>query len=216
LLAAASPPTEHSLITRSSVGDDDHLTRLASTGDEARAISALVPADQQLVATGFDARREKILNTDLSQFRIVHFATHGLIDSRYPALSALALSSYDERGLPQNSFLRLHDIYDLKLHADLVVLSACDTALGREIRSEGLLGLTQGFLYAGARSLVVSLWQVPDRATAELMTRFYEYLLNDGLRPADALRRAQLALSAERRWRDPYFWGAMTLLGDWQ
>jgi CHAT domain-containing protein len=169
-----------------------------------------------MVADGFDASVDMVLSVDLSQFRIVHFATHGLIDSRYPALSALALSSYDDRGLPQNSFLRLHDIYDLKLDADLVVLSACDTALGREIRSEGLLGLTQGFLYAGARSLVVSLWRVSDRATAELMTRFYEYLLNGGLRPADALRRAQLALAAERRWRDPYFWGAMTLLGDWQ
>jgi CHAT domain-containing protein len=110
----------------------------------------------------------------------------------------------------------LHDIFNLRLDADVVVLSACETALGREIRGEGLVGLTQGFLYAGARGLVASLWQVPDRATAELMTRFYTHLLQDGLRPAAALRAAQNELAATRRWSDPYFWGAFVLVGDWR
>ena len=126
------------------------------------------------------------------------------------------LSQFDERGRPQDGFLRLNDIYNLKLSADLVVLSACDTALGREVRGEGLIGLTQGFMAAGARSLVASLWQVPDRATAELMAQFYGYLLNDGLRPAEALRKAQLWSAAQPRYRDPYFWGGFVLVGDWR
>jgi CHAT domain-containing protein len=125
------------------------------------------------------------------------------------------LSKFDAAGTPREFLLRLDDIYGLYLNADLVVLSACDTALGREIRGEGLIGLTQGFLYAGARSLVVSLWQVPDHATAELMTRFYQFMFRDGLRPASALREAQLDIAAERRWRDPYFWAGMVLVGDW-
>jgi CHAT domain-containing protein len=102
------------------------------------------------------------------------------------------------------------------LNAYLVVLSACETALGKDIRGEGLLGFTQGFLYAGAKSVVASLWPVADRATAELMQRFYQHMLRDGLRPADALRRAQLALAAEPRWSAPFFWSPFVLLGDWQ
>jgi CHAT domain-containing protein len=166
--------------------------------------------------TGFDANRAKLLGTDLHEYRYIHFATHGLIDSRYPALSALAFSRYDRRGQQQEALLRLPNIYDLKLNAELVVLSACDTALGREIRGEGLIGLTQGFLYAGARSLVVSLWQVPDRATSELMSQFYQFLLQDRSSPAEALRLAQLKIASNPRWKDPYFWAAMVLVGDWQ
>ena len=126
------------------------------------------------------------------------------------------LSQFDDRGERQDGFLRLTDIYNLKLSADLVVLSACDTALGREVRGEGLIGLTQGFMAAGARSLIASLWQVPDRATAELMTQLYRYMLVDGLRPAEALRKAQLWSAAQPRFRDPYFWGGFVLVGDWR
>jgi CHAT domain-containing protein len=129
-------------------------------------------------------------------------------------LSALAFSQFDATGRPLNGLLRLQDVYRLNLNADLVVLSGCETALGREIRGEGLIGLVDGFLYAGARNLVVSLWQVPDRATAELMTRFYGYVLRDSLRPAEALRRAQQSIASEQRWSDPYFWGAFVVLGD--
>ena len=192
------------------------LERLQATAFEADSIAALVASEQRFVAKGFNASRDAIVGGDLRQYRYLHFATHGLVDTRYPALSALALSQFDEQGAPQDGLLRLHDIYGLKLNADLVVLSACETGLGREVRGEGLLGLSQGFMYAGARGVLASLWQVPDRATAALMERFYEFMLDDGLDPAAALKEAQLASAAERRWSDPYFWGGFVLLGDWQ
>jgi CHAT domain-containing protein len=210
IVAAAS----QGFAARSSLGAE--LGRLLSTGYEGEAIAALVPDEGRLLARGFAASRDAVLETDLSDFRYIHFATHGLVDSRYPGLSALLLSQFDERGQPQDGFLRLNDIYNLRLSADLVVLSACNTALGREVRGEGLIGLTQGFMSAGARSLVASLWQVPDRATAELMKQFYGYMFDEGLRPAAALRKAQLWSAAQRRWSDPYFWGGFVLVGDWR
>lgn len=193
-----------------------NLERLPSTAHEADAIAALVAEDQRFVARGFAASRDTVLGTDLGQYRYLHFATHGLVDSRHPALSALAMSRFDETGARRDGLLRLSDIYGLRLNADLVVLSACETALGRDILGEGLLGLSQGFLYAGARSLIASLWQVSDRATSELMTTFYALMLDGGLPPAEALRSAQLAVAGERRWADPYFWAGFVLLGDWQ
>jgi CHAT domain-containing protein/tetratricopeptide (TPR) repeat protein len=197
-------------------GTRNALGRLLSTAYEAESIAALVPEEGRVLASGFAASREAVLSSSLADFRYIHFATHGLVDARYPGLSALVLSQFDARGNPRDGFLRLSDIYNLKLDAELVVLSACDTALGREVRGEGLIGLTQGFMAAGARSLVASLWQVPDRATAELMTRFYGFMLNDGMRPAQALRAAQLASAAQPRFRHPYFWGGFILVGDWR
>jgi CHAT domain-containing protein len=212
--AAAAEPRFAALDARFSVAPDLH--RLPSTGWEAEAIAGLVDEPERLVARGFDASLKTLRETDLGAFRYLHFATHGLIDSRYPALSALSLSTYDESGVPREGFLRLHDIYGLDIRADLVVLSACETALGRQVRGEGLVGLTQGFLSAGANGVVASLWQVPDRATAELMARLYEHLLDDGDRPAEALRKAQLSMAAQRRWSHPYYWSGFVLLGDWQ
>ncbi len=138
-----------------------------------------------------------------------------MLNSQHPHLSGLVLSLVDPQGRAQDGFLQMHDIYNLKLNADLVVLSACETALGRDVRGEGLIGLTRGFMYAGAPRVVASLWRVPDSATAELMKRFYEGLLRDGLRPAAALRRAQVALSNERRWSAPYYWAGFIIQGDW-
>ena len=126
------------------------------------------------------------------------------------------LSLVDEKGRPREGFLRLHDVYNLDLTADLVVLSGCRTALGREIRGEGLWGLSSGFLYAGARRVVASLWWVQDRATTELMTRFYRALWEEKLRPAAALRQAQLSMLADRRFRDPFAWAAFVHQGDWR
>jgi CHAT domain-containing protein len=218
-LAEAAPtvrPLALELATRSSALSSSTLARLPFSAQEAEAIAGLVPESQRFVATGFQASRETLLGLPLDKYRLLHFATHGVIDTRYPDLSALALSGVDAAGALTNGLLGLPDIYKLNLNADLVVLSACETALGRDIRGEGLLGLTQGFLYAGAKGVVASLWPVADRATAELMRQFYDHMLRDGLRPAEALRRAQLSIAADRRWTHPYYWSAFVLLGDWQ
>jgi CHAT domain-containing protein/Flp pilus assembly protein TadD len=192
------------------------FARLPFSAEEADAILSVVAAGTGLKATGFRASRRAALSPDLGQYRIVHFATHGLLNSAQPELSGLVFSLLDEQGRPQDGFLRLHEIFNLKLNADLVVLSACQTGLGREIRGEGLIGLTRGFMYAGAPRVVASLWQVDDLATAELMKRFYRGMLKDGLRPTAALRAAQLEMAKQKRWAAPYFWAAFTLQGEWK
>src|SRR6185295_10539796 len=121
-----------------------------------------------------------------------------------------------EQGNPRDGFLRLHDIYRMRLNADLVVLSGCETALGKNLRGEGIVGLTHGFFHAGSSQVLASLWPVRDRATAELMQRFYRGLFKGGLPAATALRQAQISMWKERPWRDPYFWAAFVLQGDWQ
>jgi CHAT domain-containing protein len=168
-----------------------------------------------LLALDFRASRGLALSPELARYRVLHFATHGFLDTDHPELSGLALSLWDDQGQPQDGFLRLQDIYGLRLRADLVVLSGCETALGQRLGGEGLLGLTHGFLHAGTAQVVASLWEVRDRATAELMERFYRALYRDGLRPAAALRRAQVEMWRQRPWRDPYYWAAFTLQGDW-
>lgn len=201
---------------QTSVTHSDSLPRLPATGSEAAVISALVQENERFVATGFAASRDVLLASRLRDYRIVHIATHGLIDSRYPALSALALSFFGPQGNPIDGWIRLSDIFNMELNADLVVLSACDAALGQEIRGEGLIGLTRGFLYAGAATVVASLWQVPDRATAALMEIFYEAQLSNEKTPAAALREAQLSIARQPRWRDPYYWSSFTVQGEWQ
>ena len=167
------------------------------------------------MALDFAATRQSAMNPDLSQYRILHFATHGLLNSNRPELSGLVFSLIDEQGRTQDGFLRLPDTYELKLPADLVVLSACRTGLGQEIRGEGLVGLTRGFMYAGAARVLVSLWNVDDAATAELMRRFYQKMLgSEKLSPAAALRAAQLSLSQDRRWAAPYYWAGFILQGE--
>jgi CHAT domain-containing protein len=175
-----------------------------------------LPADERLVATGFDASLKTVLSGELARYRIVHFATHGCINSRYPALSSLVLSLVDRQGRKQDGFLRLADVYSLELDADLVVLSACRTALGKEVRGEGLIGLTRGFMHAGAARVLASLWSVDDRATAELMKRFYRHLLKDHLTPPAALRAAQLGMARDPRWASPYLWAGFSLEGEWR
>ncbi|MEN3336090.1 MAG: hypothetical protein V7641_5455 [Blastocatellia bacterium] len=193
----------------------EHLLRLTGTRKEAEGILALVPAVGTRKALDFEANRALASSGELSQYRYVHFATHGLLDSRHPELSAIVLSLVDENGNAQDGFLRAHEVYNLNLPADVVVLSGCQTGLGKEIRGEGLIGLTRGFMYAGAARVVVSLWSVDDEATAELMVGFYSSLLKEGKRPAEALRVAQLKLMQQARWRAPHYWAAFILQGDW-
>jgi CHAT domain-containing protein len=194
----------------------DSFVRLRFTREEANEITRLVSSDKRLEALDFAASRANATSAALGQYQIVHFATHGLINNRHPELSGIVLSLVDEKGQAQNGFLRLYEIYNLKLGADLVVLSACQTAVGQEVRGEGLLGLTRGFMYAGAPRVVATLWQVDDRATSELMKRFYQKMLGEGLRPAAALKAAQVSMQSDKRWSSPHFWAAFTLHGDWK
>jgi len=192
------------------------IPRLPFTRQEADRLLALTPKNSSFGAVDFRASRATVLNGDLSQYRYVHFATHGYLDSERPGLSSLVLSMVDAQGKPQDGFLRANDIYNLKLPAELVVLSACQTGLGREIKGEGLVGLTRGFMYAGAARVVVSLWNVNDKATADLMTWFYQKMLKQGQRPAAALRAAQVEMWKQKQWQSPYYWAAFVLQGEWR
>ncbi|CCQ69688.1 hypothetical protein CWATWH0402_3461 [Crocosphaera watsonii WH 0402] len=192
------------------------IPRLDGTREEAENILSLVPSEQTTKALDFEANRTFVMNGGLNDYQIIHFATHGFLSSDSPELSGIVLSLVDENGSEQNGFLRLNDIYDLELNAELVVLSACQTGLGEEIRGEGLVGLTRGFMYAGVPSLVVSLWDVNDLGTSRLMSRFYENYLSEKMTPAAALRAAQIEMWKQEKWRSPYYWSAFTLQGDWQ
>jgi CHAT domain-containing protein len=192
------------------------LRRLLMSRDEAEAILSVTPRNTGLAALDFRANRATATGDDLSQYRVVHFATHGLLNSEHPELSGLVLSLVDEQGRPQEGFLRLHEIFNLRLPAELVVLSACQSGLGKEVKGEGLVGLTRGFMYAGAARVMASLWQVNDAATAELMKRFYRRMLQDGMRPAAALRAAQIEMWKTPQWQSPFYWGAFVLQGEWK
>src|SRR5207249_1687563 len=142
------------------------IPRLPFTRQEAEQILAIAPGSANLKAVDFKASRATATSAELGQYRYLHFATHGYLDSERRGLSALVLSLVDEQGKPQDGFLRAHEIYNLNLPAELVVLSACQTGLGKEIKGEGLVGVTRGFMYAGAARVVFSLWSVNDKATA--------------------------------------------------
>jgi CHAT domain-containing protein/tetratricopeptide (TPR) repeat protein len=194
----------------------DGFTRLPFSRQEAQSIIALTPKGTGIKATDFNASRDMAMSPQMSQYRIVHFATHGLLNSERPELSGLVFSLIDRKGKPQDGFLRLHEIYNLQLNADLIVLSACETGLGKEIKGEGLIGLTRGFMYSGAPRVIASLWNVDDFATAELMKLFYQHMLKDGMPAGAALRAAQLEMSRQKRWASPYFWAGFVLHGEWK
>jgi CHAT domain-containing protein len=193
-----------------------YIPRLPGTRREAEQIVAMVSAVNRRLALDFAADRETAMSSELSQYRYVHLSTHGLLNSVHPELSGLVFSLVNERGEPKDGFLLAHEIFNLKIPAEAVVLSACETGIGKDIRGEGLVSLTRGFMYAGAPRVVVSLWAVSDPATTELMVRFYEGILKQGLRPAAALRAAQLSLMNEKRWGSPYYWAPFTLQGEWR
>jgi CHAT domain-containing protein/Tfp pilus assembly protein PilF len=192
------------------------LNRLEYSRQEANAILAMAPRGRTLEALDFQASRTRALSPALADYRVIHFATHGILNSKHPELSGLVFSLVDPQGEPQNGFLDLQDIYDLSLPVDLVVLSGCETGLGKEIRGEGLIGLTRGFMYGGSSRVVASLWNVSDEATAELMTTFYKAMEQEKQRPAAALRAAQLEIQQQDLWRSPYYWAAFEIQGEWQ
>ncbi len=183
---------------------------LPRTRQEAAAILELAPSPKRAVL-GLEASRATVLNSALRDYRLLHFATHGSFSASDLDGGRLILAQTEANG-----FLHLADIYELDLRAELVVLSACQSALGREVRGEGMMGMTRGFFYAGAERVLVSLWNVNDRVTVELMRHFYRGLLVEGLSPAAALRKAQNAIRRQADWQAPYFWAGFTLQGEWR
>jgi CHAT domain-containing protein len=207
---------EHLTAEAAGAAGKPRIPRLPFTRQEAEHILAVDPAAANFKALDFKANLATALGGELRNYRYVHFATHGYIDSEKPVLSALVLSMVDESGAPQDGFLRTQDIYNLNLAAELVVLSACQTGLGKEIKGEGLVGLTRGFMYAGAARIIVSMWNVSDKGTADLMSRLYQGMLRDGQRPTAALRTAQLELWKKKQWQSPYYWAAFVQQGEWR
>lgn len=164
-------------------------------------------------ALDFDATRAALLSGNLSHFDVIHLATHAVIDDER---TAIVLSLVDENGKSIDGLILLQEIFDLRLGASLVVLSACRTALGRDLRGEGMVSLVRAFMHAGVPRVVATYWDVRDASTVVLMQRFYDAMLTEHLPPAAALRSAQLAMLRDERWRAPYYWAPFTLQGDWR
>lgn len=193
------------------------LTRLPATKQEAEAIMAIVPGGTSMMATGFDADRSVVLSAELGKYKVLHLATHGMVDVENPEMSGIMFSLVDEEGKTKEGFVQLHDIYNLNLsNTRLVVLSACETGLGKNVRGEGLVGLSRGFIYAGASTVIASLWKVDDSATSQLMTQFYKGMLEDRLTPSAALRRAKVNMWRQPRYRAPFYWAAFVLQGEYK
>lgn len=215
-VSAATRTLEHLSEQDSGASGKTRIRRLPYTRQEAERILAVAPRAVNLSAFDFKANVATALGGELSKYRYIHFATHGYIDSEKPGLSSIVLSLVDERGEPRDGFLHAQEIYNLNLPAELVVLSACRTGLGKEIKGEGVVGLTRGFMYAGAARIIVSMWNVSDKATADLMSRLYKGMLKDGQRPSAALRAAQIELWRQKQWQSPYYWAAFVQQGEWR
>ncbi len=195
------------------------LARLAGTRSEAEQIVQLTKTSggQADVWLDLDASEDNLEARDVRKYRVVHIATHGLLNAERPQFTGLVLSLVGNK--TEDGFLRTDEVFNLKLGSPLVILSACETGLGKEKRGEGVMGLTRAFMYAGAPTVGVSLWSVADKSTAELMTDFYKRLLTSGatpVRPSAAMREAQLAMIAGKKYSAPFYWAPFVLVGDWQ
>ena len=189
------------------------FTRLPFTREEVLGISKLYSAAQREIYLGDQAREETVKSEKMDQFRYIHFASHGFIDESKPGRSGILLSR--DAHSAEDGVLQMGEIMRLKLNADLVTLSACNTGLGKLVNGEGILGLTRAFFYAGARNITVSLWNVNDSSTSALMKDFYENL-NRGMSKSAALRQAKLTLLHDKKaaWHHPYYWAAFVLVGE--
>lgn len=192
------------------------LPRLKASKDESESITDIIGASKSDAYSGFSASREQLLNSDISDYKIIHLATHGLIDENRPELSGILLSRFDQNGQKIDEFIRLHDIYGMNLSANLVVLSACSTGIGKEVRGEGLMSLNNAFLQVGAKSVMSSLWKVDDYATLELMKNFYASMADENLTPSQALRSAKIKMMQNPRFKSPFYWAAFTIQGDYK
>lgn len=191
----------------------DDLERLIFSGQEATSIGQIYK--DATIELGVNADLLRATSSELSNYKFIHFATHGFFNSLQPELSGLVLSLFDDHGKEQSGYLTANHVYNLRLNADLVVLSACQTGLGKEIKGEGILGLTRGFMYAGAERVMFTLWNVNDKSTSIFMTKFYT-AMKEGLTPVAALRQAQIAMWKDKKWSVPFYWAAFQLQGEWQ
>jgi CHAT domain-containing protein len=167
-------------------------------------------------ATGWKATKAALQSPDLNRFKYIHIAAHSILNDAYPDLSSLVLSRWDSNGKPLDGSVRLRDVYNLKLSAELVVLSACDTGLGKEVRGEGLISMVRAFMSIGTPRVLATLWKVDDEQTSAFMTEFYRQLLDKQRSPAEAVRGAQRALLQKAGTQSPYFWAGFQLHGDWR
>ena len=192
------------------------LARLAGTRLEADQISKLAKTSgaQADLWLDLDANEDNLDTRDITKYRIIHVATHGLLNAERPQFTGVVLSLVGNK--TKDGFLRTDEVFNLRLGGPLVMLSACETGLGKEKRGEGVMGLTRAFMYAGAPTVGVSLWSVADRSTAELMTDFYRRLLTaNESSSSSALRGAQLAMIAGKKYSAPFYWAPFVLVGDW-
>ncbi|HEY0728821.1 MAG TPA: CHAT domain-containing protein, partial [Pyrinomonadaceae bacterium] len=219
ITSAASNQPENASVAQAQVlrdlGGADGPPRLLHSSEEADAISAAAPRGTTMVAKGFEATREMAMSQRIGEYQIVHFATHGFFYNKHPELSGIVMTMVDRAGTEKNGVMPLHDIYSLDLSAELTVLSACQTGLGRDVSGEGLVGLTHSFMSAGSNTVVASLWKVDDRATANLMAEFYRAMLQEGMPTGAALRAAKLKMMQDKRWHAPYFWAGFVLQGEY-
>lgn len=197
--------------------DSGNISRLPYTRQEAENIKNVFTSSQFRVQLllDFDCNRQNAINGNLEKALMIHFSTHGFINSKKPELSGLVFSLVDENGNIKPGVLTVNEIFSLKLNAKLVTLSACKTAVGKTIAGEGIVGLTRAFFYAGAERVMGSLWSVNDRATSELMTRFYTNLIKDKITPIAALRQAQISMLRDERLESPFYWAAFQIYGDY-
>jgi CHAT domain-containing protein len=191
-------------------GSGAYLPRLPGAAREAAVIASLMPPDSIDRLDGFAANRERFLASALGRYRLIHVASHATTDPEIPQASALILSTVDANGKQIDGRVLGADFMSVRLHADTVVLSACDTALGKSVAGEGLIGLQYAVLARGARSVVSSLWPAIDQVTADLMVKFYSTLLNQHSTVISAWSAASRA-ALEGPYADPGTWGAFML-----
>ncbi len=202
----------------SSGGGGVTLARLTGTRAEAQQVAGLAKTTGMKtdVWLDLDASEANVEARDLKQYRVIHFATHGLLNAERPQFTGVVLSLVGNKGT-KDGFLRTDEIFNLKLSSPLVMLSACETGLGKEKRGEGVIGLTRAFMYAGAPTVGVSLWSVADKSTADLMTDFYKNLFSKaGPPPASAMRAARQNMIAGKKYSAPFYWAPFILVGDWR
>jgi len=215
--SAVSDLTGGSNTTAGGGGGNVKLARLNGTRAEAQAIAAFARTSGLApdIWLDLDASESKVKTTDVSKYRILHVATHGLLNTERPQFTGVVLSLVGNRD--GDGFLRTDEIFNLRLGSPLVMLSACETGLGKERRGEGIIGLTRAFMYAGAPTVGVSLWSVSDKSTADLMTDFYKRLLTkQSPAPPAAMRAAQVAMIEGKKYSAPFHWAPFVLVGDWR